>query len=167
MTMTTDLANRSPDIHWPDGFDPATAGIFAHNELRISASCERVWRHLVEAPAWPSWYPNAQDVQLLDTGATVLQQGSVFRWKTFGQPLESRVHEFVPHSRIGWYGGAHDAAPAFYHTFYLTSDGDSCRAVTEELGNGPVAEYMRKTDEGMMHRGHDLWLASLKSISER
>jgi hypothetical protein len=41
MMMTTDLAGRSPDIHRPDGFDPATAGIFAHNELLINASCEQ------------------------------------------------------------------------------------------------------------------------------
>jgi hypothetical protein len=60
MTMMTDLASRSPDIHWPVGFVPASAGIFAHNELLINASCEQVWRHLIEAPAWPTWYPNAQ-----------------------------------------------------------------------------------------------------------
>jgi len=167
VTMATDLASRSPDIHWPDGFDPASAGIFAHNALLINASCEQVWRHIIEAPAWPTWYPNAQDVQMLDTGETVLRQGSVFRWKTFGQPLESRVNEFVPYSRIGWFGGAPGAAPAFYHTFFLTPDGDGCRAVTEELGNGPAAAYMRKMDEGMMHRGHDLWLATLKWMSEK
>jgi uncharacterized protein YndB with AHSA1/START domain len=167
LTMTKDVANRSPDIHWPAGFDPVTAGIFAHNELLINASCEQVWRHIIEAPAWPTWYPNAQDVQLLETGATVLQQGAVFRWKTFGQPLESRVHEFVPSARIGWYGGAPGAAPTFYHTFYLTPHGDGCRAITEELGNGPAAAYMRKMDEGMLHRGHDLWLATLKWVSEK
>jgi hypothetical protein len=54
MTMATDLVSRSPDIHWPDGFDPATAGIFAHNDLLINASCEQVWRHIIEAPAWPT-----------------------------------------------------------------------------------------------------------------
>jgi len=26
---------------------------------------------------------------------------------------------------------------------------------------------MRKMDEGMMHRGHDLWLATLKWMSEK
>ena len=44
-TMKDDLANRSRDIHWPTGFDPAKADLFAHNELVIHAPCERVWQH--------------------------------------------------------------------------------------------------------------------------
>jgi hypothetical protein len=43
MSMKDDLAHRSPDIHWPAGFEPAKADLFAHNELIINASCERVW----------------------------------------------------------------------------------------------------------------------------
>jgi uncharacterized protein YndB with AHSA1/START domain len=167
MTMTSDLANRSSAIHWPEGFDPATAELFAHNEVLINASCEQVWGHIIAAPAWPSWYPNSQDVRLSEPGATVLAKGSVFTWKTFGQPLESRIDEFVPYTRISWYGGSHGEVPLFYHTFYLTSDGDSCRVVTEEVGHGPTAEYVRKTDEGLMHRGHALWLATLKWVSEQ
>jgi len=165
--MAADLASRSQDIHWPQGFDPANAVLFAHNEVRINAKCERVWNHLIEAKAWPTWYPNAQKVKLMNTYATALKEGTVFRWETFGQLLESKVNEFVPSFRIGWYGAAPDAPPTFYHTFYLTPDGDGCRVVTEEAGNGPVATYLRKTDESAMHRGHDLWLASLKGISEK
>jgi hypothetical protein len=41
--MKDDLAHRSPDIHWPTGFEPKKAGLFAHNDLIINASCERVW----------------------------------------------------------------------------------------------------------------------------
>lgn len=43
MSMKDDLAHRSPDIHWPDGFEPVRADLFAHNDLIINASCERVW----------------------------------------------------------------------------------------------------------------------------
>ena len=43
MTMKDDLGHRSRDIHWPTGFDPAKADLFAHNELVIHAPCERVW----------------------------------------------------------------------------------------------------------------------------
>jgi hypothetical protein len=49
MTMKDDLVNRSPEIHWPQGFDPTTADLFSHNELLIRATCERVWQHIVEA----------------------------------------------------------------------------------------------------------------------
>jgi len=49
MTMKDDLAHRSRDIHWPTGFDPAKADLFAHNELVIHAPCERVWQHIIDA----------------------------------------------------------------------------------------------------------------------
>ena len=38
--------------------------------------------------------------------------------------------------------------------------------VTDEVGKGRDAEHLRETDEGLMHRGHDLWLATLKWVSE-
>src|SRR6202044_3089305 len=38
MTMKDDLAHRSSDIHWPNGFMPADADLFSHNELFINAS---------------------------------------------------------------------------------------------------------------------------------
>ena len=64
------------------------------------------------------------------------------------------------------FGYAADTAPSSYHTWYLTPEGDGCRVVTDEVGNGESAVHLRETDEGLMHRGHDLWLATLKWISE-
>ena len=65
-----------------------------------------------------------------------MNAGSVFRWTTFGLPLESRINEFTPYSRIGWYGYAPGEKPSFYHTWYLKADGDGCRVVTDEVGMG-------------------------------
>src|SRR3979411_401937 len=104
MTMKDDLANRSPDIHWQPGFDPLKADLFSHNELLIDASCERVWQHIIEAPQWPQWYPDSRDGRVVSNSSSVLEDGTVFHWTTFGLPLESRIHELVPFSRIGWYG---------------------------------------------------------------
>ena len=166
MTMKDDLANRSREIHWPQGFDPTTADLFSHNELLIKATCERVWQHIVEAAKWPEWYPNSKDVRIIGDGETVLKEGTTFRWTTFGLPLESRISEFMPYTRIGWYGYAPGAVPSFYHTWYLTPDGDGCLVVTDEVGKGRDAAHLRDTDESLMHRGHDLWLATLKWVSE-
>ena len=33
MSMKGDLARRSPDIHWPAGFEPEKADLFAHAVL--------------------------------------------------------------------------------------------------------------------------------------
>jgi uncharacterized protein YndB with AHSA1/START domain len=166
MTMKNDLANRSLDINWPKGFTPAEAELFSHNELLINASCERVWRHIVEATKWPEWYPNSKNVQILGDQDSVLKSDSVFRWTTFNLPLESRINEFVPFSRIGWFGYAPGTEPSFYHTWYLAPQGNGCRVTTDEVGKGESAAHLRETDEGAMHRGHDLWLATLKWVSE-
>jgi uncharacterized protein YndB with AHSA1/START domain len=142
------------------------ADLFAHNELVINATCERVWRHITEAAKWPEWYPNSKDVRILGNGDSVLKEGTIFQWTTFGLAIESRVHEFVPHSRLGWYGYAPGTEPTFYHTWYLAPKGDGFHVVTDEAGKGPGAVHLRETDEGLMHRGHALWLATLKWVSE-
>jgi len=167
MTMKDNLANRSPDIHWPPGFDPLKADLFSHNELLINASYERIWRHVIEALKWPQWYPNSKDVRIVSDSSSMLRDGTVFRWTTFGLPLESRIREFVPFSRIGWYGYAPGKDPTFYHTWYLTPRGNGCLVATDEVGNGrDAANWRRQTDEGLMHRGHDLWLATLRWVAE-
>jgi uncharacterized protein YndB with AHSA1/START domain len=163
--MADDLAGRAPDIHWPTGFEPEHADLFAHNELRIGADCETIWAHIVDAGAWPEWYPNARDVELLD-GAPALAPGVRWRWATFGLAIESRVHEFEPGRRLGWFGAAPGEAPAFCHSWLLSPDGGGCRVVMDEAGVGPGAAAFRQADEGRMHRGHDLWLATLKWVAE-
>src|ERR1700734_3624007 len=91
MTMRQDLADREKDIHWPEGFNPSQADLFSHNALLINASCERVWRHIVDATKWPQWYPNCMDVRI--DGGDVLKEGNAFHWSTFGLLLESKVNE--------------------------------------------------------------------------
>jgi hypothetical protein len=164
MTMKQDLANREKDVHWPQGFDPSQADLFSHNELLINASCERIWSHIIDANGWPEWYPNAKEVQII--GDNVLKDRTVFRWTTFGLPIESKVNEFTPYTRIGWYGYAPGTAPSFYHTWYLKTRDNACLVVTDDVGKGEDAVHLRETDEGLMHRGHDLWLVTLKWVSE-
>lgn len=165
MSMKDDLAHRSPDIHWPAGFVPAKADLFAHNELIVSASCARVWSHLIDAGRWPSWYPNSKDVQI-QGGEQLLSSGTVFRWTTFGLSIESKVQEYVPNQRLAWFGYAPGTTPSFYHSWYLEPSGAKCRVVMEEAGVGKDAAGLRQSDETLMHRGHDLWLATLKWVAE-
>jgi hypothetical protein len=53
-TIKDDLIERSVNIHWPDGFDPDRADLFAHNAIVINASADRVWAKLIAAEAWPA-----------------------------------------------------------------------------------------------------------------
>jgi Polyketide cyclase / dehydrase and lipid transport len=165
VSMKDDLAHRSPDIHWPAGFAPAKAELFAHNTLAINASCEQVWGHIINVNQWPTWYPNSKDVEIRGEDP-VLRNGTVFRWTTFGLAIESKVHEYVPNQRLGWYGYAPGAQPSFYHSWYLQPIGAGCHVVMDEVGIGKDAAALRQSDETLMHRGHDLWLATLKWVAE-
>jgi hypothetical protein len=162
--LSDDWSKRSPEIHWPSGHTPADADLFAHNELSVKASCAVVWQRIVEASKWPAWYPNSKDVRILESSSGTLERDSSFSWSTFGIQVESRVDEFVPSSRIGWFGEAKGLDA--YHTWFLIPASNGCHVVTEEVVKGPAAIALRNSDPAGMHKGHDVWLSTLKRISE-
>jgi uncharacterized protein YndB with AHSA1/START domain len=165
LTVNGDQAQRFEEIHWPDGFDPEEADLFAHNEIVVHASCERVFANIADAQVWPSWYPNSHNVRLLNSPDGKLHEGARFSWETFGVHIESRVHEFVPNSRVGWFGDG--TGMNAYHTFLLLKTKEDCKVVTEEVVKGPGAVEFRKKQPKAMHEGHDLWLRTLKQRSEQ
>jgi uncharacterized protein YndB with AHSA1/START domain len=164
LTANGDGAQRSKDILWPDGFHPEQADLFAHNEIVVHASCEKVFANIVDAEAWPSWYPNSHNVRVLNSPDGKLHKEARFSWDTFGVHIESRVHEFVPGSRIGWFGDG--TGLNAYHTFLLLKTDEGCHIVTEEVAKGPGAIDLRQKQPNAMHEGHDLWLSTLKQRSE-
>jgi hypothetical protein len=164
LTSDGDGAQRSKDIHWPKDFHPEQADLFAHNEIVVHASCEKVFANLADAPAWPQWYPNSHNVQLLNSPDGKLHERTRFSWDTFGVHIESRIHEFVPNTRIGWFGDG--TGMNAYHTFLLLKTDEGCHIVTEEVVKGPGAVEFRKKQPNAMHEGHDLWLSTLKQRSE-
>jgi hypothetical protein len=165
LTFNGDGAQRSKDIHWPDGFRPEQADLFAHNEIVVHASCEKVFGNIVDAQVWPSWYPNSHDVKLLNSPDGKLHAETQFSWDTFGVHIESHIHEFVPNSRIGWFGDG--TGMNAYHTFLLLQTDEGCHIVTEEVVKGPGAIEFRQKQPSAMHEGHDLWLSTLKQRSEQ
>ncbi len=159
-----DVIERSANIHWPHGFDPDHPDLFAHNATIIEAPVESVWTKLITAEAWPTWYSNASDVVVDDPSGRLGEHVS-FEWTTFGLKIASKVYEFVPHSRLGWYGNG-DGLRA-YHTWLLIPRSDhSTYVVMEEIGTGHTAQQLAQTNPGQMHRGHDLWNISLKFTCE-
>jgi hypothetical protein len=125
-----------------------------------------VWQHLVAAQNWPAWYPNAQAVKIANNRSGGLEQNSIFEWSTFWLPITSFVHEFVPNSRLAWFGKSSGLDAVFYHTWYLVPTSDGCQMITEEVVQGPGAIAFRDKDPSAMHRGHEAWLNGLKQVSE-
>lgn len=152
------------DIHWPSGFTPDDADLFAHNEISIGAPCFAVWQHLVEAPKWPEWYPNAQQVKILHDLNGRLRPDAMFEFYTFGIDISAQVSEFEVNRRLAWFGdGDHIEA---YHTWLLVPAAFGCQVVTEAVAKGREAIALREEDPDALKRGHQLWLRSLKQIAE-
>jgi uncharacterized protein YndB with AHSA1/START domain len=164
LSFSSDGAQRAKDVHWPVGFLPEDADLFVHNEIVIDATCEKVFANMADAQAWPSWYPNSQNVKLLNSSDGKLHEGTRFSWDTNGHHVDSRVHEFVPNSRIGWFGDTPKAHG--YHTYLLSKINGGCHIVTEEVSKGPGALELRRNRPQAMHEAHDLWLSNLKKRSE-
>jgi uncharacterized protein YndB with AHSA1/START domain len=166
MSIIADRQRRSAHIHWPDGVDPDTADLFAHNDIVINAPVETIWHHLVRASDWPRWYSNAHDVVVLDAGpGAELGPDVAFNWVTFGATIHSTVHEFEPMTRIGWYGETERWLA--YHAWLLEPRRDgSTYVVMEETGTGDNPRKLAAANPGHMHRGHDLWNYSLKFLCE-
>jgi hypothetical protein len=162
---TKQLNEASNLIHWPEGFSPKQPDAFVHNQIFINAPAKVIWSNLINAKDWPSWYSNSADVQITNPDKDRLGPKSQFEWKTFGFPVSSRVNEFVPDTRLGWFGdgtGIHA-----YHTWLIIEEGNGCEVVTEETQNGPAAVAFNLNQPGAMYDAHDWWLAALKARSER
>jgi hypothetical protein len=85
---------------------------------------------------------------------------------TISLPIISIVHEFVPNSRLAWFGKSKGLDTVFYHIWYLIPTSDGCQMITEEVVQGPGAVIFRDEDPSAPHRGHEAWLKGLKQVSE-
>ncbi|QDW29191.1 hypothetical protein FFF93_004985 [Arthrobacter sp. KBS0702] len=144
---------------WPAGFEPATARVYAYNELHTQLSPEQLWPVLIEAEAWPSWYRNARDV-VLDGGGSRLDGASRFSWTTFGLRVASTVREFEPCRRLGWEGAGRGSTG--YHRWDLqrTADGGTL-IVTEEVQGGIIARLLGPLVKRSIEKQHQHWLEAL------
>ena len=165
--LENDRAHRDQTTHWPKDWNPSTAPVFSHNELRIHADCHRVWTQFTDVTKWPDWFVLTKDVVIVSPNRAV-GQGAVLHLKIFGTPITTRLDEFVPESRIGWTPkGDDEAKPSHYHNWRFVPKEGGCLVVTEEAGIGPNDLRDPQANSRFMHRAHDLWLASLKWVSEQ
>jgi uncharacterized protein YndB with AHSA1/START domain len=163
--VTVRSACARSDVHRPDDLQPAAADLFAHNEILIEAPAPVVWRHLVEAPLWPDWYFNAENVRILDAPNDRLSPSARFAFDTFGIHIEATVAEFEPPHRLTW--SSTGLGLTGYHAWLLSPTAAGCHVTTEEAAKGAAARAIRKEDPDRIHTCHQVWLDRLKWLSER
>jgi len=151
-------------IRWPKEFHPGVTAVHVSNELEMSATPEAVWECLIRAEYWPSWYVNAKKVAIRRGPRTALASGSVFRWRTFGVAIESKVAEFVPNERIAW--TAEGLGVHAYHAWLIERTDAGCRVLTEETQNGSLARLGNWLMPNRMHKYHQIWLEALARRAE-
>jgi uncharacterized protein YndB with AHSA1/START domain len=149
-------------ILFPASFAPANSPVFVHNEIDINAKPEAVWNWLIKAGTWPEWYFNAANVAL---PSTHLSKDTVFRWKTFGNTLQSQVQEFVPNERLAWL--ATGSGIKAYHARLIIPTGTGCKVITEETQHGWMCRLGKILFPKRMYKYHQIWLEGLKLKAEK
>ncbi len=150
-------------IKWPARYDPANCPVHVRNELNIPAQPQEVWKHLIRADLWPTWYPNSSHIRFLTGHSPDLAMGARFRWKTFGIDLESSVLEFIAPERLAW--DAQGIGIEAYHAWLLRRTADGCHIITEETQRGWLARLQRLLSPNRMHDQHQIWLKALREVT--
>ena len=166
--LAQDRAHRDPAIHWPQAYDPGVAPVFSHNELLLHTDCHRAFTHLADATRWPDWFLLTSDVSIEGPHQPV-GQGTLLRLRIFNSPIQSRIVEFVPDSRISWIPFGADETETrhgHFHAWHFVPQAANCLVITEETGIGPGDIRDPPAGSRIMHRAHALWLASLQWVAE-
>lgn len=146
-------------IHWPEEFRPDRAPIHIRNELNLRASPASVWQVLIDAQRWPSFYPQASEVDL--NGANTLEPDLNFSWKTMGLRISCNVREFEPETRLAW--DAKGVGTWAYHAWRITPTATGCHVLTEETQHGWLCRLGQLMMPGSLHiKWHQVWLEKLE-----
>jgi hypothetical protein len=73
-------------VIWPPPFDPRISAIYALNDIDVNAPPEVVWKLLVDAENWSSYFPAEDQVKIL-SGEPELALGTKYSRVTVGFSL--------------------------------------------------------------------------------
>jgi uncharacterized protein YndB with AHSA1/START domain len=154
-------ANR---INWPEQYEPKRVSFFVHNQIDIDASPEAVWKVIVQAETWPTWYEGAENVKVSNGTNGVLGPRSAFTWSTMGLDFVSTVTEFQPPYRLSW--ESRKSTIQGYHAWLIIPTVTGSRVVTEESQYGFMTLLQKIFVPNKLHRLHDVWLNQIKKRAE-
>lgn len=136
---------------------PATA----QGEIQIAAPPETVWAVMADLSAWPTWNADVRSMSFGDR----LEPGSRFRWKSGGASLVSTLQAVEAPHELGWTGqtmGIHAV-----HVFHFEPMDGGTLARSAESFRGLIPSVLTKYSRGILQRGIDGILTSLKIEAER
>ncbi|RWQ44416.1 MAG: SRPBCC domain-containing protein [Mesorhizobium sp.] len=155
-------------VIWPERYDPRTSAIYALNDIDVKAPPEVVWKLLVDAENWLSYFPAEDQVKIL-TGEAELALGTRYSRVTVGYPMSLVVTEFEPLRRLAWATtvDGDETGSSAYHGWVITPTNDGCHVLTEETQQGAwFLDLLGHKHPGALYRYHQEWVESLARAAE-
>lgn len=155
---------NSQKINWPAAYTPEESKFFVHNEIDINASPETVWKILINAREWETYYDGASNLVLIDNNTGKLDKRSVFKWKTMGLDFTSTIEEFEAPYRLSWESNRKNIQG--YHAWLIIPTETGSKLVTSEAQHGFMTLPQKIFVPNKLRGLHDEWLAQIKLQSE-
>ena len=134
----------------------------------MKAPPEGVWKLLVDAENWSSYFPPEDRVKIL-SGASELALETKYSRVTVGFPMTLKVTECEPFARLSWETTVDDdeTGSSAYHGWVITPTDDGCHVLTEETQQGPFfLEELGRKHPGALYRYHQDWVECLARAAE-
>lgn len=155
-------------VKWPRQYDPRHSAIYALNDIDVKAPPEVVWKLLVDAEHWSSYFPPEDQVKIL-TGEKELAFGTKWSRVTVGFPMSLVVTEFEPFRRLAWSTtvDGDETGSSAYHGWVITPTDEGCHVLSEETQQGPFfLEELGRKNPGALYRYHQDWAERLARAAE-
>ena len=155
-------------VIYPKQYDPRISPIYALNEIDVRAPAEVVWKLLVNAERWSSYFPPENQVSILG-GQPELALGTRYSRVTIGYLMHLVVTECVPGSRLAWVAtvdGDETGSTAF-HGWVITPTAEGCHVLSEETQQGPwFLDQLGHKHPGGLYSYHQDWVEALARAAE-
>ena len=155
-------------VIWPQRYDPKISAIYALNDIDVSAPPEVVWKLLVDAENWSSYFPPENQVKIL-SGERELTLGTRYHRVTIGFPMSPIVTECVPGRRLSWSTtvDGDETGSTAYHGWVITPTDNGCHVLSEETQRGPwFLEQLGHRHPGGLFSYHQEWVEGLARAAE-
>ena len=155
-------------VIWPAPYDPKTSAIYALNDIDVNAPADVVWKLLVDAENWSSYFPPEDHVKIL-SGEAELALGTKYTRTTVGFPMHLVVTEFEQGRRLAWSTlvDGDETNSSAYHGWVITPTASGCHVLTEETQQGPFfLEELGRKNPGALYRYHQDWVERLALAAE-
>ena len=155
-------------VKWPADQDPKVSAIYALNDIDIKAPAEVVWKLLIDAQNWVSYFPPEDQVEIL-SGEAELALGTKWSRVTVGALMHLKVTEFEPYHRLAWKTtvDGDESGSTAYHGWVITPNQEGVHVLTEETQQGEwFLDILGHKHPGGLYAYHQEWVERLQVAAE-